>query len=110
ATDKTTRGGRLRLSARVLTSSGTLRRCSRPLRKDESNMPQLGWKALIPDAARWHGIGRYPIAAYSEFMPPPRLAFKPYGDRQGFMLDDDDPWGWQVSEYEEMLELRPGME
>ena len=38
-----------------------------------------GWQQLIPAADLFRGAGRYPIDAYSEFMPPPQLGWKPYG-------------------------------
>ena len=57
------------------------------------------------------GSGRYPIPAYSEFMPPPRLGQKAYGLRVDRLLfDDADPWGWQISEYEQANELTPGLQ
>ena len=71
-----------------------------------------GWKQLIPAASIFRGQGRYPIDAYSEFMPPPRLGWKPYApeppDPQ--LFDADDPWGWHVTEFEEHNELRPGLD
>src|SRR5262249_26884359 len=55
--------------------------------------------------------GTYPVAAYSEFMPPPRLGRKPYaGAPDRLLFAEDDAWGWHVTEYEEALELRPGLE
>ena len=75
-------------------------------------MPAAGWKQLIPPANLFCGPGRYPIDAYSEFMPPPRLGWKPYAaeppDPQ--LFDAEDPWGWHVTEYEEHNELQPGLE
>lgn len=75
-------------------------------------MSALGWQQLLPDASYYRGAGRYPIDAYSEFMPPPRLAWKTYAteppDPQ--LFNDADPWGWYVSEYEEVNELQPGLE
>src|SRR5438128_137043 len=75
-------------------------------------MASEGWKQLIPAASPYRGLGRYPIDAYSEFMPPHRLGWKPYfpeaPDPQ--LLDPEDPWGWYVTEYEEANELRPGLE
>ena len=41
-------------------------------------MPAQGWKRLLAGAPWFRGAGNYPIAAYSEFMPPPRLGPKPY--------------------------------
>ena len=76
-------------------------------------MPEQGWKRLTAAAPWFRGAGKYPIAAYSEFMPPPRLGRKPY-DRGEDQVDADvfdgaDPWGWKISEYEEALELQPGL-
>ncbi|HEV3261610.1 MAG TPA: hypothetical protein VG013_32470, partial [Gemmataceae bacterium] len=72
-------------------------------------MPTSGGKRLLAGAPWFRGEGQYPVAAYSEFMPPPRLGLKPYGDRDPVLLADDDPWGWNVSEYEEAVQLRPGL-
>jgi hypothetical protein len=41
----------------------------------------------------------------SEFMPPVRLALRPYGTRDGLAFADDDPWGWPITEIEETLTL-----
>jgi hypothetical protein len=71
-------------------------------------MAQQGWKQLLADHAWFHGAGHYPIVAYSEFMPPPRLGKKPYGRVDTSLFDDADPWGWHVSEYERAAELEPG--
>ena len=49
-------------------------------------MPEQGWKRLTAGGPWFRGPGQYPIAAYSEFMPPPRLGRKPY-DRD----EDADP-------------------
>ncbi len=71
-----------------------------------------GWMSLLPPAGPYRGAGSYPIDAYSEFMPPPRLGWKPYSGPlpDGQMLDAEDPWGWYVSEVEEANELQPGLE
>jgi hypothetical protein len=73
---------------------------------------RLGWQQLLPDASLYHGAGRYPIDAYSEFMPPPRLGWKPYANEppDPQVFDPIDPWGWYVSEYEEANEIQPGLE
>jgi len=73
-------------------------------------MVAMGWKRLLADGREFRRPGRFPIAAYSEFMPPPRLVRKPYGTEEPGPFSADDPSGWQVSEYEEALQLRPGME
>jgi Peptidase family M28 len=74
-------------------------------------MAVAGWKQLIPAANLFRGQGRYPIEAYSEFMPPPRLGWKPYApeppDPQ--LFDPEDPWGWHITEFEEHNELQPGL-
>jgi Peptidase family M28 len=72
-------------------------------------MPASGWKQLLAGYPWFQGEGRYPIAAYSEFMPPPRLGRKPYGSFPLPTFDEDDPWGFPVTEYEEAWQLRPGL-
>ncbi len=71
-------------------------------------MPVRGWQQLLAEEDWYRGAGRYPLPAYSEFMPPPRVC-KPYEKTQAFFADAD-LWGWPVSEYEEAWELRPGLD
>src|SRR2546421_4645098 len=73
-------------------------------------MPALGWKQLLEGAPWFRGEGKHPIAAYSEYIPPPRLAVKPYSKTVTTAFDKKDLWGWQVTEFEEAFEFRPGME
>src|SRR3954462_9877682 len=73
-------------------------------------MPTPGWKQLLDAWPSFQDEGSYPIAAYSEFMPPPRLGRKAYQADDVLLLDEQDPWGWHVTEYEEAFELRPGLE
>jgi hypothetical protein len=72
----------------------------------------VGWKSLLPATACYRGPGRHPIDAYSEFMPPPRFGWWPYGNAtpDPQLFAQDDPWGWYVSEYEEANQLQPGLE
>jgi len=68
-----------------------------------------GWQRLFSEPP-WHvGEERYPIAAYSEFMPPPRLGRKPGERIDSLLFMDDDLWGWHVTEYEEAFELQAGL-
>jgi len=72
--------------------------------------PSAGWKQLLPLGPWYRRPGAYPIPAYSEFMPPPRLGRRAYGGaRDAVLFAEDDPWGWHVTEYEEAFELRPGL-
>ncbi len=73
-------------------------------------MTQRGWKRLLAEVERIRTPGGFPLPAYSEFMPPPRLGKKPCGDEDPVLFQEDDPFGWHVAEYEEVMELRPGME
>jgi hypothetical protein len=43
-------------------------------------------------------------------MPPPRVGRKPYGKDDHQLFQPGDPLGWHVTEYEEVMELRPGMQ
>jgi hypothetical protein len=73
-------------------------------------MALVGWKKLLAGWPWFQGEGHYPLEAYSEFLPPPRLGRKPYGSPEPLPLIEGDPSGWQVTEYEEAFELRPGLE
>jgi hypothetical protein len=73
-------------------------------------MPQPGWKQLLASSAWFRGPDRYPITAYSEFVPPPRLIRKPYSHSGSPLFVTRDPWGWPITEYEEAWMLRPGLE
>jgi Peptidase family M28 len=74
-------------------------------------MGATGWHRLIPRADSFRSEGKYRIDAYSEFMPPPRVGWKPYGDQtpDPTLFDPADPFGWHVSEFQEEFELRPGL-
>jgi hypothetical protein len=73
-------------------------------------MPQRGWKQLLADTGKFREAGGCPILAYSEFMPPPRLGLKPYGNVDPVMCAEEYPNSWTVTEYEEAFELRPGLQ
>jgi len=69
-----------------------------------------GWAGLVGDWSWVRGEGRFPIPAYSEFMPPPRIAQKPYGTSDlAAPFSPDDPWGWKISAGDQERELRPGL-
>ena len=70
----------------------------------------LGWRALTEGFPWFTGEGRFPLPAYSEFMPPPRLGLSPYGELDTTLFADSDPYGWRIPEVEEVHQLRPGMQ
>jgi len=72
-------------------------------------MSLRGWKALV-ETCSFRREGQYPIAAYSEFMPPVRLGCRPYGGKVDGFFSEEDPLGFPVTEFEEAFELRPGLE
>lgn len=67
------------------------------------------WKDLFPVSQQKRCDGCFPITAYSEFMPPPRIGKKPLGKVDQVIFHDDDPYGWYITELEEEYELRPGL-
>jgi hypothetical protein len=73
-------------------------------------MSGTGWRALVRADGVFRAEGRFPIAAYSEFMPPPRIGIKPSGafEYESPLLEDD-PWGWRITVKEQERELRPGL-
>src|SRR5262245_13569685 len=74
-------------------------------------MARAGWSNLIPSKGSFQGAGAFRIDAYSEFMPAPRVGWKPYGpvpvNSQRF--SPDDAFGWSILEFDEALELQPGL-
>jgi hypothetical protein len=66
---------------------------------------------LIPTDDGGHGSAAFRIDAYSEYVPPPRVGWKPYGPVpvDSYLFSPDDPFGWKVHEFDEALELRPGL-
>jgi hypothetical protein len=74
-------------------------------------MARAGWSRLIPGDDAFRGDDGFHIAAYSEYMPPPRVGWKPYGPvpLDSVLFSPDDPFGWKVHEFDEALELRPGL-
>lgn len=72
---------------------------------------QRGWPQLIEGYPWFQGKGMFPLPAYSEFMPPPRLGCNIYtGEIDRYLFSEDDPFGWTISEVEEEYYLRPGLE
>src|SRR5262249_37465082 len=86
-------------------------RTSVPDYQRRSFMPRTGWSKLIPRENCFQGSGAFRIDAYSEFMPPPRVGWKPYGPLpvNSYLFSSDDPFGWKVHEFDEALELQPGL-
>ena len=69
-----------------------------------------GWKELYGDWSWARGEGHFPIPAYSEYMPPPRIGQKPYGNWDiETPFSEGDPFGWSVGADEQERELAPGL-
>src|SRR5436305_9759694 len=73
-------------------------------------MATSGWKQLLAGRPWFQGDENFPIRAYSEFVPPPRLGCWPYRSGDPVPFAKVNPFGWNVPEYEEDYELRPGLE
>ena len=71
-------------------------------------MPTSVWRQLTAGTSWFRGAGRYPIAAYSEFVPAPRPSCKPYNLADAPTRDGAS--GWKISAYEEGFQIRPGLE
>jgi hypothetical protein len=69
-----------------------------------------GWRQLLTGHPWFRGEGSYPLPAYSEFMPPPRVGRKPCGEIDNALFDGNDDLGWHVGAPDEAHELRPGLE
>jgi hypothetical protein len=72
------------------------------------------WAQIEAEArAAFDGAGRFPLRAYSEFMPPPYVGIKPYAPSRTeapttFAVSDGD--GLDVDEYEQAHDLEPGLD
>ena len=76
----------------------------------KSGRVAAGWRVLLEGFPWFAAKGQYPLAAYSEFLPPPRLGRTAYGELDPLLFSDDDPFGWHISELEEEYELTPGLQ
>ena len=65
-----------------------------------ANAIHRGWRQLLDGYPWFSGEGQFPLPAYSEFMPPPRLGCTPYGAVDPRLFSEDDLYGWHVSEIE----------
>ena len=69
-----------------------------------------GWRALTHGFPWFDGPGRFPLPAYSEFMPPPRLGLSPYGGFDATLFAENDAYGWRVQEVDEVHQILPGLQ
>ncbi|MCX6282260.1 MAG: M28 family peptidase [Bacteroidetes bacterium] len=70
----------------------------------------MGWEQFLVGFPWYEGENKFPLPAYSEFMPPMHIGFRPY-DRQVYSwhFKEDDPDGFYINEVDELLHLQPGM-
>jgi len=68
-----------------------------------------GWQKLLTGYPWFNCDKLFPLPAYSEFMPSPLVGRKPLGEVDREIFDDNDPFGWHITEMEEEYELRPGI-
>ena len=68
-----------------------------------------GWQKLLDGYPWFNCDGCYPLPAYSEYMPAPLVGRKPLGEIDNRIFQEDDPYGWKISEIEEEYELKPGI-
>ena len=71
----------------------------------------MSWKKFLDTFPWFEGENGYPLPAYSEFMPPMHIGFRPYDAKvYPWHFREDDPDGFYIDESEEFLHLRPGQE
>ena len=73
-------------------------------------MAKQGWDRLLGELPDYRGRDHFSIAAYSEFMPPPRIGWRPYGADSLAPRNPEDPCAWRIGEREETFELQPGLQ
>ncbi len=71
----------------------------------------MSWQRLLAGFPWFRGEGRFPIDAYSEFLPAPYLGRKPYpfAEPEPYPFTAADPDGWHITEAEEAFALQPGL-
>jgi hypothetical protein len=69
-----------------------------------------GWAALLEEAEALRGEQGMALRAYSEFMPAPRVGWKPCGEPDLLVRRAAGPAGFAISEYEQTEEIAPGLE
>jgi hypothetical protein len=70
-----------------------------------------GWRQFLENFPWFEGEGGFPLPAYSEFMPPMHIGFRPYdGQVYPWHFKEDDLYGFYISEAEEFLHLQPGLQ
>lgn len=79
-------------------------------KKNMENKDRKGWQRLLTGYPWLNADGSYPLTAYSEYMPPPKLGRKPLGKVDYSLFPENDPYGWQITDMEEEYELRSGIE
>src|SRR5450755_1001546 len=72
------------------------------------------WEQIEAEARdAFHGEGRFPLRAYSEFMPPPYVGIKPYAPNRAeaaACLRVSGANALDIDEYEQAHDLEPGLE
>ncbi|MCX6247379.1 MAG: M28 family peptidase [Bacteroidetes bacterium] len=69
-----------------------------------------GWKEFREGYPWFSEKKKYPLQAYSEFMPPQRIGINPSdGSLYPWLFSEDDIFGMPVQEIEEEYQLRPGL-
>ncbi len=71
---------------------------------------EKGWKKLFHNFNLPSNENKFVLPAYSEFMPSPRLGYNINGDIDEEIFSEYDLNGWKISELEEELELKPGIQ
>lgn len=71
----------------------------------------MAWKRFLENFPWFEGEGGFPLPAYSEFMAPMHIGFRPYdGQVYPWHFKEDDPDGFYVGEADELLFLQPGLQ
>ncbi len=73
-------------------------------------MKQQGWQQLLSDLPHYGVNAHFSLPAYSEFMPPPRIGWRPCDPDHPAPRNPANPFAWLVSEREQAVEVQPGLE
>jgi len=73
-------------------------------------MNNQGWFEFLKGFPWFEGVEKYPLRAYSEYMPSPVIGINPYnGEIDNRVFNTQEAHRWKISGFEEEYQLRPGL-
>ena len=72
------------------------------------NKTRSPWEILLGELRAPEGFGELAVPAYSEYLPAPRIGWRPCGEGDTAVRDGDHHWA--ITEWEQSVELAPSLD